>query len=358
MDATARLLGSAALTDWIAIEPDVRALLAGALGSPVQNLELTPFAEGFSGLTKARVTGTIRGENFSYVVKAFEPRHAALWFADDQGSDPGLADREYRVYELLETLGAPHAPIVARSYAAPTQWTLVMADLARRYRILTADQPFARVDQDAVSRAYAALHHASRVAPSHMLTAATFLAAEQGSQVTPSSAERMWRSLRDLDIGSERLAEPDFRVACAALWRGRHRWRTEPRVLVFNDFYWGNVALPLAGDESALLFDWERAGRGFAQCDLHNFWTDRAVDRDQVIATYLTRSHALGSPLEEDHFRRLLPYAALCRACDDLWQLHRQVAADPTGALPAWMQRHGERLFAGDLARLAAEADV
>jgi len=159
-------------------------------------------------------------------------------------------------------------------------------------------------------------------------------------------------------IGSARLAERDFRAACAALWRGRHRWRAEPRVLVFNDFYWGNVALPLAGDEAALLFDWQLAGRGLAQCDLQNFWTDRAVDRDRVVATYLARSHALGSPLDEGHFRRLLPYAELCRSFYDLWLLHRQVAADPTGALPDWMQRHGERLFAGDLARQAADADV
>jgi hypothetical protein len=352
----ARLLGSAALTDVIALAQEVRALLAGASGSPVLNLELTALSEGFSGLTKARVTGTIRGERFSYVVKAYAPAHAALWFADE-GIDHAPADREYWVYELLETLGAPHAPIVARSYVAPTQWTLVMADLAQRYRLPIADQPFALVDQEAVSRAYAALHHASRMAPNQMIMAANFLAAEQGSQVTPTSAERMWRSFRGLVIGSARLAEPDFRVACGALWRGRQRWRTEPRVLVFNDFYWGNVALPRAGDESALLFDWELAGRGFAQCDLQNFWTDRAVDRDQVIATYLTQSHALGSRLEADHFRRLLPYAELCRSFYSLWLLHLQVTAHPTGALPDWMQRHGERLFAGDLARWAAVAD-
>jgi hypothetical protein len=88
----------------IALAPDVRAVLADASGSPVQNLALTPVSEGFSGLTKARVTGTIRGKSFSYVVKAFEPRHATLWFADS-AIDHAIANREYWVYELLEASG-------------------------------------------------------------------------------------------------------------------------------------------------------------------------------------------------------------------------------------------------------------
>jgi hypothetical protein len=76
------------LTDLFAIEHEVRALLAGALGGPVQSLELAPLSGGFRGLTKARVTESIFGKRFSYVVKSFESRHAALWYADNQGVDP------------------------------------------------------------------------------------------------------------------------------------------------------------------------------------------------------------------------------------------------------------------------------
>ncbi len=322
-------------------------LLREAYGETVEDLNLETLSRGHSGLFKARITGSENQRRFSAVVKARqgESVHAALWYAKDSR----IADREYRVYELLEHLGVPHARILTRYYDSPTRWALLMENLRERYLMPADDHLFSEVEQEIIAATYATIHNASRSAPQLMAAARDFLAPEEGSQVDAGSVEKMWQVLGEAQIGGHRLSQQDFSDACSVLFEGRERWKGESRVLVYNDFHPSNVALPKLGQEFAILFDWELAGIGFPHFDLQNFWTDRDVDRERILRVYLDHSREV----DIDRFMSVMPYAELCRQFYTLWLLYLKLEADPGGKLPMWLRLHSERLFGGELARLA-----
>ena len=141
----------------------------------------------------------------------------------------------------------------------------------------------------------------------------------------------------------------DFRDACSVLFEGRERWKGESRVLVYNDFHPSYVALPMLGLEFAILFDWELAGIGFPHFDLQNFWTDRDVDRERILSVYLDYAREV----DVDRFVSVMPYAEFCRQFYTLWLPYLKLEADPGGKLPTWLRLGSERLFSGELARLA-----
>ena len=322
-------------------------LLREAYGETVEDLNIETLPRGNRGLFKARITGSPNRRRFSAVVKARQDTavHEALWYAKDSR----IADREYRVYELLEHLRVPHARILTRYYDSPTRWALLMENLCERYVMLADDRRFSEEEQEIIVRTYATIHSASRSAPQLMAAAEDFLAPEEGTQVDAGSVEEMWKVLREAQFGVHRLSQQDFSNACSVLFEGRERWRQEPRVLVYNDFHPSNVALPKLEQELAILFDWELAGIGFPHFDLQNFWTDRDVDRERIIAVYL--DHA--QELDIDRFMSVMPYAEFCRQFYTLWLLYLKLEADPGGNLPMWLSLHSERLFSGELARSA-----
>lgn len=319
-------------------------LLRQAYGETVEKFNLETLPRGNSGLFKARITGSANCRRFSAVVKARQDTtvHGALWYAKDSG----VADREYRVYELLEHLRVPHARIRARFYDSPTRWALLMEDLCERYVMLGDDHRFSEVEQEIITETYAAIHNASHAAPQLMAAAEDFLALEEGSQVDAGSVEKMWQVLGEAQFGGHRLSRQDFSDACSVLFEGRERWKGESRVLVYNDFHPSNVALPKLEQECAVLFDWELAGTGFPHFDLQNFWTDRDVDRERILSVYLDHSQEL----DIDRFMLVMPYAELCRQLYTLWLLYLKLEADPGGKLPTWLRLHSERLFGGELA--------
>ena len=324
-------------------------LLSEAFGKTAEILNVEILPRGNSGLFKARITGSANRRRFSAVVKARQDTadHAALWYAKDSR----IVDREFRVYELLEHLRVPHARILARCYDSPTKWALLMEDLREGYVMLADDYRFSTVEQEIIAKTYATIHNASRSAPQLMVAAEDFLAPEEGSQVHAGSIEKMWEVLREAQIGGHRLSRQDFLNSCSVLFEGRERWKGESRVLVYNDFHPSNVALPKLEQEYAVLFDWELAGIGFPQFDLQNFWTDRDVDRGRILSVYLDHSKGI----DFDRFMSVMPYAELCRQFYTLWLLYLKLEADPGGKLPSWLRLHSERLFSGELARLAGE---
>lgn len=319
-------------------------LLRQAYGETVENFNVEPLPRGNSGLFKARITGSANRRRFSAVIKARKDTavHEALWYAKDSR----IADREYRVYELLEHLRVPHARILARYYDSPTKWALLMEDLRERYVMLADDHRFSEVEQEIIVRTYATIHNASRSSPQLMAAAEEFLAPEEGSQVDAGSVEKMWQVLGEARFGGRRLSQQDFSNACSVLFEGRERWKGESRVLVYNDFHPSNVALPKLEQEYAVLFDWELAGIGFPHFDLQNFWTDRDVDRERILSVYLDHSQEFNI----DRFMSVMPYAELCRQLYTLWLLYLKLEADPGGKLPTWLRLHSERLFGGELA--------
>ena len=266
--------------------------------------------------------------------------------------DSRIADREYRVYALLEHLRGPHARILTRYYDSPAKWALLMEDLCERYVMLADDHRFSEAEQEIIVRTYAAIHNASRSTPQLMAAAEDFLAPEEGSQVDAGSVEKMWKVLREAQFGVHRLSQQDFSNACSVLFEGRERWKQESRVLVYNDFHPSNVALPKSGQEFAILFDWELAGIGLPQFDLQNFWTDRGVDRERILSVYFDHSQEV----DIDRFMSVMPYAELCRQFYTLWLLYLKLEADPGGNLPMWLRLHSEGLFSGELARSAEKA--
>ncbi len=324
-------------------------LLREVYGETVEDLDIETLPRGNSDLFIARITGNANRRSFSAVVKARQDTavHGALWYAKDYG----IADREYRVYELLEHLRVPHARILTRYYDAPTRWALLMEDLSERCVMLADDHRFSEAEQEIIVRTYATIHNASRSAPQLMAAAEDFLAPEEGSQADAESAEKMWEVLREARFGGHQLSQRDFLRACTVLFEGRERWKREPRVLVFNDFHPSNIALPKLGQEYAILFDWELAGIGFPHFDLQNFWTDRDVDRERILSVYFNHSQEV----EVDRFMSVMPYAELCRQFYTLWLLYLKLEADPGGKLPTWLRLGSERLFSGELARLAEE---
>ena len=324
-------------------------LLSKAFGKTVEILNVEILPRGNSGVFKARITGSANRRRFSAVVKARQDTavHGALWYAKDSR----IVDREYHVYELLEHLRVPHARILARCYDSPARWALLMEDLCERYVMLADDYRFSEVEQEIIASTYATIHNASRSAPQLMVAAEVFLAPEEGSQVHAGSIEKMWEVLREAQIGGHRLSRQDFSDACSVLFEGRERWKGESRVLVYNDFHPSNVALPKFEQEYAVLFDWELAGIGFPHSDLQNFWTDRDVDRERILSVYLDHSQRV----DIDRFMSVMPYAELCRQFYTLWLLYLKLEADPGGNLPMWLRLHSERLFSGELARLAEE---
>ena len=324
-------------------------LLREVYGETVEDFNMETLPRGNSGLFKARITGSANRRHFSAVVKGREDTavHEALWYAKDSR----IAEREYHVYELLEHLRVPHARILARYYDSPTRWTLLMEDLCEQHVMLADDHLFSEVEQEIVASTYATIHNASRSAPQLMAAARDFLAPEEGSQVDAGSVEKMWQVLGEAQIGGHRLSQQDFLNACSVLFEGRERWKGESRVLVYNDFHPSNVALPKLEQECAVLFDWELAGIGFPHFDLQNFWTDRDVDRERILSVYLDHSQGI----DFDRFVSVMPYAELCRKFYTLWLLYLKLEADPGGNLPMWLRLHSERLFGGELARLAGE---
>ena len=326
---------------------DLTHLLTEAYGETTEVLSVETLPRGNSGVFKARITGSANRRHFSAVVKARQDTavHEALWYAKDSR----IADREYRVYELLEHLGVPHARILTRYYDSPTRWALLMENLRERYLMPADDHLFSEVEQEIIAATYATIHNASRSAPQLMAAARDFLAPEEGSQVDAGSVEKMWQVLGEAQIGGHRLSQQDFSDACSVLFEGRERWKGESRVLVYNDFHPSNVALPKLGQEFAILFDWELAGIGFPHFDLQNFWTDLDVDRERILRVYLDHSREV----DIDRFMSVMPYAELCRQFYTLWLLYLKLEADPGGKLPMWLRLHSERLFGGELARLA-----
>lgn len=203
------------------IDAELIHLLKEAYRETVQDLELGPLPTGNSGLFKARLTGSANGRRFSAIVKARQGKavHAALWYAKDSG----IADREYRVYELLKHLRVPHARILARRYDSPTKWILLMEDLRERYLMLENDHLFSEAEQEIIVGTYAAIHHANRSAPRLMAEATGFLAPEEGSEVDAHSVEQMWEALQEVQFGSHQLSHQDFRKACSILFEGREQ---------------------------------------------------------------------------------------------------------------------------------------
>ena len=319
-------------------------LLRQAYGETVEYFNVETLPRGNSGLFKARITGSANRRRFSAVVKGRQDTavHGALWYAKDSG----IADREYRVYELLEHFKVPHARILTRFYDSPTRWALLMEDLSDQYVMLADNHRFSEAEQEIIVRTYAAIHNVSRSAPQLMTAAEEFLAPEEGSQVDAGSVEKMWQVLGEARFGGRRLSRQDFSNACSVLFEGRERWKGEPRVLVYNDFHPSNVALPKLEEDYAVLFDWELAGIGFPHFDLQNFWTDRDVDRERILSVYLDHSQGV----DVDRFMSVMPYAELCRQFYTLWLLYLKLEADPGGKLPTWLRLHSERLFGGELA--------
>jgi len=321
-------------------------LVGEALGySPVE-VNVTPLTLGNSGVSVVRLHGkTASGGEFSVVVKAranSQP-HAALWYVEDKDA----LDREYLVYGILERLALPHPRILARRYGGPSDWTLVLEDLAERYRLPETGCMFSQSNRNSVIDTYALIHSKTmgialrETCPLH----------EEGSEVTADVAKEMLGTLGAFEIDGARLKPDEFDYALSILLECRTRWADEPRCLVYGDFHHTNVALPRNEGGHAVLFDWELARAGLPQFDALNAgFADEAG-----LARYAETMQANGVKIDLARFRAGLKYAELSAVFYTLWLLHTKLKKDSHGRLPNWMRRLAKELFEGGLAARARD---
>ncbi|MCX6344937.1 MAG: hypothetical protein NT018_07665 [Armatimonadetes bacterium] len=320
-------------------------LLQEAFGeSPVES-KVSPITLGNSGVSVARVTGkTEDGTAFSVVVKARtnSKAHAALWYAED----PGAADREYRVYELLEELDLPHAAVLAKRYDGPDNWAIVLEDLANRYHLPKADHAFSEADRNSIIHTYSLIH--SRTTGIDF--GSVRLQHEDGSEVTAEVAEQMLETLGGFDIDGYRLNSAEFYQSVSVLLSYRQELAAEPRCLIYSDFHQTNVALPRNGVGQAILFDWELARVGLPQFDALNAgFADEAG-----LAMYFEMMQTNGVKINPARFKVGLKYAELSGVFYTLWLLYLKLQKDPGGRLPKWMSSLAMELFNGGLSARAS----
>lgn len=329
------------------MELDIRNLLEQALGDSINDYVSAPIKEGNSGALVVRITGhTAGGQDFSFVLKSrrSECIHGALWYSQDHA----MIDREYRLYTLLEDYSIPHARVLARSYNAPHNWSLLLEDLVQSHVLPPPEHQFSEAEQDAVISTYVEMH--SRTFGVDHGPAAEYLQVEEGQQVDEVTASQMEETFIN---SSFEFSADDFSRAVGILLLLRERWQEEPRCLVFNDFYPGNVALPKSWNGYAVLFDWELAGVGLPQFDLINV----GFDRERTISCYVEQMRTCGVDIETEKFRELFAYAELSMSFHALWLLHLKLQADPEGRLPGWMQNIASSLFDGRLLSMALQAE-
>jgi len=323
-------------------------LLQEALGEKPAETKITPLTGGNSGVLVARVQGiTTGGKPFSVVMKSrgSDRPHAALYYVDDAG----MLDREYQVYALLERLGLPHARVLARRYAGPCDWALILEDLTVRYVLPASDYVFSEADRNRIIDTYALIH--SRTMGIDYQAAS--LQFEDGSEVTAHVAGEMLETVGGFEIDGIHLKPDDFDYALSILLECRIRWTGESRCLLYTDFHQTNVALPRDGTGYAVLFDWELARFGLPQFDALN----AGFSDDTGLAKYAERMAAHGGKVDMQKFKAGLKYAGLSAVFYTLWLLHKKLQKDPDGRLPNWMRGLVKELFEGGLVARARRAE-
>lgn len=331
-------------------------LLEKIFGEKILEFNIYEIPHGNSGTLTARITGKLKKEEFSVVVKSRRnsPMHRALWYVQDQR----IMDREYHVYELLERLKVPHARVLARRYKAANDWALVLEDLIKEYTLPDANYNFSEYDQNIIIETYAAIHSASlSISLQKMGGTVKYLQPEESSQVNETTAEQMLETFHRFLSGTYQLSTLRFKESVSILLDCRKLWHNAPRSLVYNDFYPTNIALPKTIEGHAILFDWELAGIGLPQFDLINLCYDRSeFNLNRVMKQYIGRVKEKGLQINIDEFKAGMEYSNLCSNFYALWLLHLKLQADPTGKLPKWMSSQAEKLFSGELIRSAQKA--
>ncbi|HEY3369042.1 MAG TPA: aminoglycoside phosphotransferase family protein [Symbiobacteriaceae bacterium] len=224
------------------------------------------------------------------ILKVLDPNRVPAHLAEDY---PGIGSSEFRFYrELMPRLGLPGPRILAAERLPGGGSCLLMQDLTVAHWIPSADHCWTDAELRSVLATYALLHGRSlrlfqREPPP------AWLQADPRREYDPDLVLACLGRLTGNDLTCDR-AEP-LRTArgLAALVREVARALDhEPSVVLYNDFYPSNVALPRDGGP-ARLFDWQLVGRGPLHMDICNIGlTGRdaafaGVDREGLLDYYL-----------------------------------------------------------------------
>jgi len=223
--------------------------------------------------------------------------------------------REILFYDMLRACGVPTVPVLAQ-----TDRALLLEDLVGSpdWRLgQTEDLRNPRIAQT-IAAWYSQLHEAGR----------TRLLLDELPNVTklPNQA--------NLQALAKQFPNDAFWPLLFAYERPlRQQLDALPRTLVYNDFYWTNLAVSRDG-EAAMLFDYNHAGRGYAYSDVRNVVSSLS---EEAACAFLD---AYG-PVNQDE----CTFDRLAADIIALWNASRK------GRFPQWAQSSRTRLMDGTLLR-------
>jgi hypothetical protein len=230
------------------------------LGSP---FAAEPITVGMSGSQVWRlrpVTGT------PVILKAQDPAQVKPYLLEDY---PHIGEAERRFYtELAPRLGAPAPAVLTMAENARVSY-LLLEDLALAHQIPPVDHVWTDKELAAVLDTYALLHGRSwRLFRQEQPPG--WLHLDPRLEYAPETVLACFRRFAD-NPWTRDLAAPvaDHPRLPLLVNQVASALDSEPAVLLYNDFWPANVALPLDGGP-AKLFDWQLAGSGPAHVDIQN----------------------------------------------------------------------------------------
>lgn len=291
------------------MQPALEVIIAGLVGDCWQ---AEPILGGQSGSRVWRVTPAT---GHPLIVKTLRPEDVVQHLREDY---PAIAESEYRFYtEAVPRLGLPAPEWFRSGVLADGTRYLVLEDLAHDHVIPPEGHIWTNQELQSVMRTYGLLHGRSLRLLSEEAPP-PWLHADPRTQFDPASVIDCMEAFAANPWTAEQAAPvagaPGLHDLTQTL---ASRLSTEPPVLLYNDFWPCNVAIPKEGGP-AKLFDWQLVGAGPMQIDIVNIGLlgrDEAfahVDRGALLDLYLdTFAAEAGYRPETAAFRLQCGYATL-----------------------------------------------